>query len=174
MPAKKRKKPVKPVKKKAVSEKRKQLMTKAKEHALPQEQTLSQPRPDAAQAVPTKVEKLITQEEAAREFFAPHKMTFGSWARRYSPVLVTMFIALLTYFYLVFYLFYPTTIIQGHYLQLLLLLVFIFLIAGLLIYLGLRTELLFIRILSFIFVFIIFTFLLLFILIANSMGAGAP
>ena len=171
---KKRKKAAKPVKKKAVYRKKKPFAAKAEETAKTHEYAFSPVTHEEIKPVSTRVEKIITQEEVAREFFAPHKLTFGSWARRYSPVLVTMFIALLTYFYLVFYLFYPTTIIQGHYLQLLLLLVFIFLIAGLLIYLGLRAELLFIRILSFIFVFIIFTFLLLFILIANSMGAGAP
>jgi hypothetical protein len=129
--------------------------------------------PVGKHAIPARVEQLVRQEDAAREFFAPRQMTFGSWARRYSPVLVTMLIALLTYFYLIFYLFYPTTIVQGHYVQLLILIVFIFLIIGLLVYLGLRAELLFIRILSFIFVFIVFTFLLLFVLIAHSMGAGA-
>jgi hypothetical protein len=124
---------------------------------------------------PVKVESILRQEleEQGKElFYPPKEWTFKSWVKRYSPVIVTLLIGLATYFYLVFYLFYPQTLLQGHYLQLLILLMFVFLIAGLLIYLGLRAELLFMRILSFIFVFVIFTFLLLFILIAYTMQSG--
>ena len=46
-------------------------------------------------------------------------------------------------------------------------------IAGVLIYLGLRSELLFVRILSFIFVFVIFTFMLLFVLVAHALQSTA-
>ncbi len=106
-------------------------------------------------------------------FFKEKKWTFSHWFKKYSPVIITLLIGLATYFYLIFYLFYPTALLHGHYVQLLALLVFIFLIAGVLIYLGIRAELLFVRILSFIFVFVIFTFLLLFILLANTMqGLG--
>lgn len=120
------------------------------------------------------VEEVVAEklDEHTRELFYPKKEHgFSTWVRRYSPVLITLGIGLATYFFLVFYLFYPSTIVQGHYMQLLILLVFIFLLAGVMIYLGLRAELLFVRILSFIFVFVIFTFLLLFILLAYSLQA---
>ncbi len=110
-------------------------------------------------------------ELQGKDIFYPEKRwTFSHWVKKYSPVLITLLIGLATYFYLVFYLFYPAALLHGHYVQLLILLVFIFLVAGILIYLGLRAELLFVRILSFIFVFVIFTFLLLFILLANTMN----
>jgi hypothetical protein len=128
--------------------------------------------PEAAKPVPTKVEKLLEAElkKETKDFFpTEHGLKF--WFMRYSPVIITQGIALLTYFYLVFYLFYPEAIIAGNYMHLLILLVFVFLLAGLFIYLGLRSELIFVRILSFIFVFIIFTFLLLFILLAHTMKA---
>jgi len=129
-------------------------------------------------AKPTKKEKMTEMvenllEQEARELFAPPKKPgFSLWMKRYSPVIITLGIGLIVYFFLVFYLFYPTAIIQGHYIQLLLLLIFVFLIAGILIYFGMRSELLFVRVLSFIFVFVIFTFLLLFVLIAHTMQAG--
>jgi hypothetical protein len=124
--------------------------------------------------VSPKVEKLLQQElkKEAKDFF-PRGKGLGFWFKRYSPVIVTQGIALLTYFYLVFYLFYPEAILQGKYLYLLILLVFVFLLAGLFMYLGLRSEMIFVRILSFIFVFIIFTFLLLFVLIAHTMKLRA-
>jgi hypothetical protein len=121
---------------------------------------------------PRHVEKVVAEklDEHTRELFYPKKEHgFMTWVRRYSPVLVTLGIGLVTYFFLVFYLFYPQALLNGNYLQLLILLVIIFLIAGVLIYLGLRAELLFVRILSFIFVFVIFTFLLLFILLAHAL-----
>jgi hypothetical protein len=129
---------------------------------------------DSKKLPPSKVENLLETElkRETREMFFPTEHGITSWFKRYSPVIITQFIALLTYFYLIFYLFYPEAILQGNYIRLLVLLVFVFLIAGLFIYIGLRSELLFIRILSFIFVFIIFTFMLLFILLAYSLKAS--
>lgn len=120
------------------------------------------------------VEDMLKKEldQQGKDMFYPEKETFMHWVTRYSPVLISMGIGLATYFFLVFYLFYPITILQGHYMQLLTLLVFVSLIIGVLMYLGLRAELIFVRILSFIFVFVIFTFLLLFILIAYSLQSA--
>lgn len=155
MPSKKRK----AKKRKAVSKKPKKVAKNPKSKAL------KRPMPAHVEAVVA--EKL---DEHTRELFYPKREHgFMTWVRRYSPVLVTLGIGLVTYFFLVFYLFYPSAIIQGNYMQLLIVLVLIFLIAGVLIYLGLRAELLFVRILSFIFVFVIFTFLLLFILLAHAL-----
>ncbi|MBW2967426.1 hypothetical protein KY362_02985 [Candidatus Woesearchaeota archaeon] len=119
-----------------------------------------------------KVEDLLAQEviDASQDLFEPGRpQTLTHWFKMYSPVVITLGVGLATYFYLVFYLFYPSAILNGHWFQLLLLLVFVFLLAGIFIYLGLRSELLFVRILSFIFVFIIFTFLLLFVLLAHTL-----
>jgi hypothetical protein len=91
------------------------------------------------------------------------------WFRKYSPVLITLGIGLLTYFYLIFYMFYPAAIMNGKFVQFALIIIFLFLAAGILLFLGLRSELLFVRVLSFIFVFVIFTFLLLFILVTYSL-----
>jgi len=107
-----------------------------------------------------------------KDLFYPPKWTFSIWAKRYSPVIITMLVGLATYFYLVFFMFYPVTIQQGHYIQLLLVLMVIFIVAGLLIYLGLKAELLAVRLTSFIFVFVVFTFLILFILLANNLRNG--
>jgi hypothetical protein len=95
--------------------------------------------------------------------------TLKHWAKVYSPVIITLFIGLGVYFFLIFYLFYPIALLQGHCLQLLILVLFIFLVAGLLIYLGIRSETLFVRIMSFIFVFVVFSLLLVFIIIADSL-----
>ncbi|MBU2561618.1 MAG: hypothetical protein KKD17_04925 [Nanoarchaeota archaeon] len=171
MPAKKRKPKAMPkVKAKTKAKARKPVSRKPKV-------SVPVPRPVVHSAAPVshpRVEEVLRKEleHEAKDLFYAEKWSFSYWVKRYSPVLITMLIGLATYFYLVFYLFYPTTLIQGHYIQLLILLVFIFLIAGILIYLGLRAELLFVRILSFIFVFVIFTFLLLFILLAYSMNFG--
>lgn len=114
------------------------------------------------------------KDDAVVDLFRKEKTpTFFGWLKRYSPVLITLGIGLLTYIYLVFYMFYPTAITQGHYIQFLIVILFIFLIAGILVFLGLRSELLFVRILSFIFVFVIFTFLLLFVLVAHALQAAA-
>lgn len=121
------------------------------------------------------VEDMLEKElrEQGQELFSPKQKGLMSWVRKYSPVLITLGIGLATYFFLVMYLFYPSVLLYGHYMQLLILLVFVFLIAGILIYLGLRAELMFVRVLSFIFVFVIFTFLLLFILLAYTMRVPA-
>ncbi|MBW2964277.1 hypothetical protein KY363_02350 [Candidatus Woesearchaeota archaeon] len=109
-------------------------------------------------------------EATSQEMFIQEgSLSFKGWMTRYSPVLITMIVGLATYFFLVFYLFYPQTLMYGHYIQLLMLLTFIFFVVGVLIYLGIQAELMFIRIMSFAFVFIIFTFLLIFILLANAM-----
>ncbi len=109
------------------------------------------------------------RRESADIFTQSGKMTWSKWVVRYSPVLITMIVGLSTYFFLVFYLFYPQTIMYGHYMQLLMLLMFIFFVVGVFIYLGMQAELMFIRIMSFAFVFIIFTLLLIFILLAHGM-----
>ncbi|MBW2972189.1 hypothetical protein KY359_04100 [Candidatus Woesearchaeota archaeon] len=171
MPAKKGKKKVK---KASVKAKPKKAVKKRTAKAKPA-RIRAPVRPAPVQHVPHRVEDALRHEMEVQGkdiFYPEEKWTLWHWIKKYSPVLVTMLIGLATYFYLVFYLFYPTTIIQGHYFQLLLLLVFIFLISGILIYLGLKAELLFVRILSFIFVFVIFTFLLLFILLAHTMNAA--
>jgi hypothetical protein len=112
----------------------------------------------------------VELEVERKELFYSDKSLLG-WAKRYSPVIIMQVIGLSVYFFLVFYLFYPQAITQGHYVQLLTFLSFIFLVAGLLIYLGLKAELLFVRILSFTFVFVIFTLMMLFILVAYAMQA---
>ena len=61
---------------------------------------------------------------------------------------------------------------KGHYIQFLFFVLFVFLLAGVFIYLGIRSELLFVRILSFIFVLVILTFLIFFILLAHVMSSG--
>ncbi|MFH1063817.1 MAG: hypothetical protein V1729_01920 [Candidatus Woesearchaeota archaeon] len=134
----------------------------------------AKPKKKPAAATPDSIEAAYVSavEKETRDLFYPQKWTLGLFIKRYSPVIITLLIGLATYFFLVFYLFYPTTLLYGNWFQLLLLLIFIFLIAGMLIYLGLRAELLFIRILSFIFVFFIFTFLLLFILLSYVMQTG--
>lgn len=91
------------------------------------------------------------------------------WIRKYSPVLITVGIGLLTYLYLIFYMFYPAAVEQGKYVTFLMIISFLFLAAGILLFLGLKSELLFVRILSFIFVFVVFTFLLLFILVSYAL-----
>lgn len=110
------------------------------------------------------------------EIFDPilnRKKGIIGWLKTYIPVLITLGIGILTYLYLIFYMFYPTSITQGNYIQFLVIILFIFLIAGILIMLGLKSELMFVRIISFIFVFIIFTFILLFILVAHALqGMG--
>ncbi|MBN1544498.1 hypothetical protein JW898_03485 [Candidatus Woesearchaeota archaeon] len=171
MPAKKRKVKAMPkVRPKAKAKARKPVSRKHKVSAPVMQQAVH----TAAPVSHPRVEDVLKHEleHEAKDLFYAENWSMGYWLKRYSPVLITMLIGLATYFYLVFYLFYPATLLQGHYIQLLILLVFIFLIAGLLIYLGLRAELLFVRILSFIFVFVIFTFLLLFILLAFSMNLG--
>ena len=128
----------------------------------------------AAKPAPAKVETVLLQEfERETESLFPKGEGFGFWFKRYSPVIITQGIALLTYFYLVFYMFYPEAIMQGNYMRLLIMLVFVFLLAGLFIYMALRSDMIFIRIISFIFVFIIFTFLLLFILLAYALKSNA-
>ena len=143
---------------------------KRKAKAKARKKTVSR-KPKKKETMAEKAETLL-EKEARELFLPPKKLGFSLWMKRYSPVLITLGIGLIVYFFLVFYLFYPTAIIQGHYIQLLLLLIFVFLIAGILIYFGMRSELLFVRVLSFIFVFVIFTFLLLFVLIAHTMQAG--
>jgi len=128
----------------------------------------------AAKPAPAKVETEVLQEferETESLFCKGEGLRF--WFKRYSPVIITQGIALLTYFYLVFYMFYPEAIMQGNYMRLLIMLVFVFLLAGLFIYMALRSDMIFIRIISFIFVFIIFTFLLLFILLAYALKSNA-
>jgi magnesium-transporting ATPase (P-type) len=128
----------------------------------------------AAKPAPAKVETVLLQEfERETESLFPKGDGLRFWFKRYSPVIITQGIALLTYFYLVFYMFYPEAIMQGNYMRLLIMLVFVFLLAGLFIYMALRSDMIFIRIISFIFVFIIFTFLLLFILLAYALKANA-
>lgn len=119
------------------------------------------------------VKKHHAKPDPVEEMFLTGKWSFKNWLRKYSPVIITLGIGLLTYIYLVFYMFYPTAVTQGHYLQFLIIILFIFLIAGVLVFLGLKSELLFVRILSFIFVFVIFTFLLLFVLVAYALNNGA-
>jgi len=174
---KKRKKKVK----KASSGKVKSSKKSIKKKASPSKKTKTVRAPRARRTAvkhetPAHVEEVLRHEmeKQGKDLFYPEKhWTLMHWIKKYSPVIITLLIGLSTYFYLVFYLFYPTTIVEGNYMQLLILLIFIFLIAGLLIYLGLRAELMFVRILSFIFVFVIFTFLLLFILLAHTMKTGA-
>jgi len=121
-----------------------------------------------------KVEQAIIQEikQEETEFFIGDK-TWSGWAKRYAPVIIMQAIGLSTYFFLVFYLFYPQALMQGHYIQLLILLAFVFLIAGILLYVGMRTEFMFVRILSFTFVFVIFTLIMVFILLAHAMQVNA-
>ncbi len=161
-------------KQKKAKAKPKKIRAKPKAKKVKRKPVKTRPQPKRARSTPEQIEDAYADavEKETRELFFPKKQTFGLFIKRYSPVIITMLIGLATYFFLVFYLFYPTTLLYGNWLQLLLLLTFIFLIAGLLIYLGLRAELLFIRILSFIFVFFIFTFLLLFILLSHAMQAG--
>jgi hypothetical protein len=120
----------------------------------------------------TRLEQEIREEICSRSnqmFLSKGPKTCKMWLCRYSPVLITMLVGLATYFWLVFYLFYPQTLLYGHYIQLLILLMFVFFIIGVLVHLGVRAELMFVRIMSFAFVFIIFSFLLVFILLAHSM-----
>ena len=163
-------------KKKAVSKNAKKKPAKKQAKKAPKKKAKPARKSKAARPMPpARVEALLEKEfkGGSRELFCPiNGGTFGTCVKRYSPVLITLMIGLATYLYLVFFLFYPTTIVQGHYIQLLIFVMFIFLLAGLLIYLGLRAELLFVRVLSFIFVFVIFTFLLLFILLAYIMQTG--
>lgn len=94
---------------------------------------------------------------------------FTGWFNKYSPVVITLGIGLITYLYLLFYMFYPAAIAVGKYIPFVIVIIFLFMIAGILLFLGLRSELLFVRILSFIFVFVVFTFLLLFILVSYAL-----
>lgn len=174
MASKKRKAKVK--KAKPVSKKQKKAISKMQKKAArpkarkkPAAKVMKEPYSRLA------VEDLLEKELRAQgqEIFVPTQKGLMHWIRRYSPVLITLGIGLATYFFLVMYLFYPTVLLYGHYMQLLVLLVLVFLIAGILIYLGLRAELMFVRVLSFIFVFVIFTFLILFILLAYTMRVPA-
>ncbi len=176
MAAKKRKSKARVKKARPVSKKRKKTVksktkkaSKPKARRKPASKTVKEPSATPA------VEDLLEKELKAQgqELFSPRRTGLMSWIRKYSPVLITLGIGLATYFFLVMYLFYPTVLLYGHYMQLLVLLVLVFLIAGILIYLGLRAELMFVRVISFIFVFVIFTFLLLFILLAYTLRIPA-
>lgn len=103
------------------------------------------------------------------DILVQEKKGMTGWVRKYSPVMITLGIGLLTYFYLLFYMFYPAAIAQGNTVQFALIIMFLFVVAGILLFLGLKSELLFVRILSFIFVFVVFTFLLLFILVSYAL-----
>jgi hypothetical protein len=162
------------IKKKPVAKKKQKRVRAAKAKKKP----VKRAKPKKKTAKPKvhhHVEDVLYEEleKQGKDIFYPEKhWTLWHWLKKYSPVIITLLIGLGTYFFLVFYLFYPTTILQGQYIQLLILLTFIFLMAGMLIYLGLHAELIYVRILSFIFVFVIFTFLLLFILLAHAMQSG--
>jgi hypothetical protein len=101
-------------------------------------------------------------------FFPPKKITLRLWVKRYSPILITVLIGLATYLYVLFYLFTPSNIVQQYYLFILVFVLLIFFVAGFLIFVGLKSEWLFIRMLSFIFTFALFTFLTLFALLMYS------
>ncbi len=122
----------------------------------------------------SKVEAILEKEFElqTKDMFFPKHWTFSNWVKRYSPVIVTTLIGLGTYFYLTFYLFYPEVILHGNYAALLVSLIFIFALIGIFIHMGLRSELLFMRVLSFVFVFMVFTFVVMFILIAYSLKHG--
>ncbi len=112
--------------------------------------------------------KKYFEDQVTGLFCRDKHFTFMGWFKRFSPMLISLLIGFSTYLYIVVYLFYPGFLNNNQYIQFIVLLIFVFFITGLFIYLGLRVELLFVRILSFSFVFILFTFLLLFILIAHS------
>ncbi|HII71249.1 TPA: hypothetical protein HA265_00660 [Candidatus Woesearchaeota archaeon] len=110
--------------------------------------------------------------EAKELFNVGNEWNFRFWLRKYSPVIVPLLVGLITYFYLVFYLFYPQLLMEGHVYRFMFFILFTFLLGGVFIYLGLRSELLFMRILSFIFVFVIFSFLLMFVLLSHILRNG--
>ncbi len=110
--------------------------------------------------------------EAKELFHVQKKRTFYNWVKKYSPVLIPLMVGLMSYVYLTFFVFYPGIITNGHFVKFLFLVMFAFLLAGVFIHLGIKHELIFIRILSFLFVFVILSFMVLFVLIAHVISSG--
>jgi len=118
--------------------------------------------------------KLETQiSQGADLFNVGKRWTWKYWLRKYSPVSIPLFAGLITYLYLVFFVFYPDILVKGHYVQLLFFVLFIFLLIGFFIYLGIESELLFVRILSLIFLLVVLSFMILFVLLSYVVAGGA-
>ncbi len=156
------------------SSKRKSRTSKAKGSARKKRTSASSEKEKNLLKDSPKDSRFVHEElELAKELFnVERKKGFAPWMAKYSPVLIPVFVGLLTYLYLIFFVFYPNIITNGHYIQFLFFILFVFLLAGVFMYLSIRSELLFVRILSFIFVFVIITFLIFFILLAHAMSSG--
>ncbi|MFC1742099.1 hypothetical protein ACFL3V_06190 [Nanoarchaeota archaeon] len=143
---------------------------KGAKHKSPVKKKSLKRKPRVASKARERADLMHEVEIEGRDLFAPKDKTFGSWLRRYSPVVITILAGLSTYFYLIFNVFYPVEGMFAYVVQVIMILMFVLLLGGVMVYLGIKSETLFIRILSFIFVFVIFTFMIFFILISHSSG----
>ena len=165
-----KKKAVSKIKKKPVKKKPVKIKSKSKISKKSKKVSVAQKKKIGREVV--KHETRRAEREARELFGAGEPWSFKGWLRRYSPIIIPLFVGLLIYFYLVFFVFYPQVFVEGHYVKFLLFIMFLCLVGGLFIFLGMRTELLYIRILSFLFVFVIFSFLIMFLLLAHILKNG--